>query len=167
MTVTLIAAVSDDGFISRSKGVPWDLPADRRHFRDYTAGKHLLLGRATFEEMTGWFTNHSPLVLSHNKDFRPSIGRRIPSVQMAIMIAERDKADELVVCGGAQCYAAALPFADKLVLTRVHTTLGSGVAFPEIDRRQWAETCHDEHPADETHAFPMTFTTLRPPLIGG
>ena len=33
MKVTLLAAVSADGFISTGKGVPWHLPADKAHFR--------------------------------------------------------------------------------------------------------------------------------------
>jgi dihydrofolate reductase len=165
MKITLIAAVSDDGFISRGKGVPWDLPADREHFRAYTAGKHLLLGRATYEEMTGWFTKHTPYVLSRNPDFRPTVGRRVPSVQIALINAAGET-DELVVCGGAQAYALALPYATTLVLTRVHDRLGGGLAFPALSAQEWVETSRQEHPADARHAFAMTFVTLERVRVG-
>lgn len=160
--LSLIAAVSDDGFISPGKGVPWDLPDDRKHFRAHTAGRHLLLGRTTYEEMTGWFdASHSPLVLSRDRAFVPPVGRRVPSVQVAIMQAEREGARELVVCGGAQTYAAAMSYADTLLITRVHTNLGQGIAFPEILEKEWKEESRIDHPADRNHALAMSFITLR------
>jgi dihydrofolate reductase len=80
---------------------------------------------------------------------------------MAIMTAERYEATELVVCGGAQTYAAAMEQANTLMLTRVHTNLGQGIAFPAIHEEDgWEVIERREHPADQRHAFAMTFLTL-------
>ena len=160
MIITLIAAVSEDGFISRSHGVPWDLPDDRKHFRQYTAGRCLLLGRTTYQEMNGWFTDHKPLVLTRDATFRTQPGhRRVPTVPLALFYAQQQQAKELIVCGGAQTYAATIPLAHKLVITRVHDRLGSGIAFPAIDPQRWSEITRTEHPADARHAHAMTFLT--------
>ncbi|MBX7209570.1 MAG: dihydrofolate reductase [Verrucomicrobiaceae bacterium] len=137
LTVTLIAAVSADGFISRGKGVPWDLPADRAHFRSYTAGKWLLLGRTTYEEMRGWFRDHTPLVLSRDAGFQPPKGRRVSTAREAIDLAVASAQPEIVVCGGAQIYAAALPHATRLILTRVDERLASGLSFPLVNADDW------------------------------
>jgi dihydrofolate reductase len=159
--VTLIAAVSDDGFISRGKGVPWNLPADRAHFRAHTAAKWLLIGRSTYEEMLGWFQPaHHPLVLSRDMGFKPGIGQRVSSANEALDLAAMHGAEELVVCGGAQCYLEAIPLATRLLLTRVHTTLGTGVEFPAIDPTEWKEISRNEHRADSSHAFALTFLEL-------
>ena len=136
--VTLIAAVSKDGFISRGKGVPWNLPEDRAHFRALTAGQWLLMGRTTYEEMRGWFTpSHHPLVLTRDE----ALPERVPSVQAAIARAT----GELFVCGGGQCYAAAMPHADRLVLTVVDEVLHAGVAFPAVDAAHWQRVDVREH----------------------
>jgi dihydrofolate reductase len=158
--LSLIAAISTDGFISRGKGVPWHLPADIAHFRQHTRGKWLLVGRGTFEEMLGWFQpDHYPLILSRDASFAPSVGQRVATLPEALAIALAHSAEELVACGGAQCYAAAMPFADRLLITHVETHLGSGTAFPAIDPDEWIRTEQHEHPSDAQHVHRMTFTT--------
>jgi dihydrofolate reductase len=151
--VSLIAAVSSDGYVSRGRGVPWDLPADREHFRACTAGKWLLLGRSTYEEMIGWFSDHHPLVLSSNPDFVPAVGQRVASVAEAIALTGAAGQEELLVCGGSQVYAAALPVADRLILTRVDQRLGGGLPFPAFDEAEWPLRVRRRHPADDQHAL--------------
>ena len=156
--LTLIAAVSEDGFISSGKGVPWHLPADITHFRKHTTGKWLLLGRRTFDEMRGWFRpGHKPLILSRDEAFKPEIGQRVSSVEEALSLVD----GELMVCGGGQVYHAAMPHSSRLMVTRVHTKLGSGVPFPTIDETYWQEIHQIEHAADAAHAFAMTFLSYR------
>ncbi len=138
--VILIAAVSADGFISTGTGVPWDLPADREHFRRLTAGKWLLLGRRTFEEMLGWFRDHHPLVLTRRPLPEPWRHAGVTSAAEAVDRTTAAGVPELWVCGGAAAYAEAMPLATELVLTRVANKLGKGAPFPFIDPAQWQET---------------------------
>lgn len=135
--VTLIAAVSKDGFISRGKGVPWDLPEDRRYFRDCTSGKWLLVGRVTYDEMAGWFGDRTPLVLTHDSDFRVPGGQTVQSVDAVIRLAVGANQRELMVIGGGQVFAAAMPFAHRLIITWVDDELGSGITFPNMDAAVW------------------------------
>lgn len=158
--VTLIAAVSSDGFISRERGIPWDLPRDRAFFRQHTAGRWLLLGRTTYDEMTGWFVDHTPLVLSRDNTFQPSPGYRVNTVPEAIAMATAAGVDELMVCGGGQVYALALPYAQKLLITRVDTALGGGVPFPVLTPKAWCTEVTATHPPDAQHAFALRFETL-------
>jgi dihydrofolate reductase len=134
VVVTLIALLSKDGYISEGVGVPFDLPEDKQHFRDYAEGKWLLLGRRTYLEMIDWFRNHVPLVLSRDSSFQPVTGRRVASVQEAIEIARENGQTELVVCGGGAAYAAAISAAEKLVITRVDRLLSGGVRFPSFEQ---------------------------------
>lgn len=130
LCITLIAVLSEDGFISSGTGVPWDLPADKAHFRAYTAGKWLLLGRKTYEEMLGWFRDHTPLVLTRQEDYTPPVGRSVGTLAEAAALASAAGQRELVVCGGSAAYDASIGQAHKLILTRVQVNLGSGVPFP-------------------------------------
>lgn len=158
--ITLIAAVSADGFISRGRGVPWNLPRDRAHFRAFTSGQWLLIGRRTYEEMIGWFRDHTPLVLTRDETFAPPIGQAVRSVEEAISLAATAHARELIVCGGSAAYEAAMPHADRLVITRVETSLGRGVPFPSIDPTTWRLIETTSHPADADNAYAMRFETL-------
>lgn len=154
--LTLIAAVSADGRISRGTGVPWDLPADRQHFRDHTRGRWLLIGRRTYGEMQGWFQpGHHPLVLTRDASFQARPGQAVPTVARALELASLAGQAELVCCGGAQAYAAAMPLAHSLVITHVRHFLGSGPAFPTIPPQDWMAVERRTHEADQDHAFPF------------
>jgi dihydrofolate reductase len=157
--LTLIAAVSEDGFISRGQGVPWDLPRDRLHFRSVTAGKWLLIGRRTYEEMLGWFRDHTPLVLTRDASLIPPIGKAVQSVSQARDLAAEAGVEEIFVCGGSVAYEQAFPYADRLLVTHVGMCLGAGVAFPEVESPPWRLVSSVEHAADYENAHTMRFAT--------
>jgi dihydrofolate reductase len=160
--LTLIAAVSADGFISRGSGVPWDLPADKAHFREHTLGKWLLLGRRTYDEMRGWFRpGHHPLVLTRSDRLQIPEGRAVTSVTQALHLASEAGEPELVCCGGAEIYAAAMPHAHRLILTHVHQILGGGLPFPAISPREWEPVLRRSHPVDEEHAQGFEIVTYQ------
>lgn len=157
--LTLIAAISEDGFISRGQGVPWNLPRDRIHFRNATAGKWLLIGRRTYQEMLGWFQDHTPLVLTRNTTFVPSVGKAVHNIHEAIDLAAEAHAPELFVCGGRMVYADSIPHADRLLITHVKTVLGTGVPFPRFGSPHWHLISKIEHPADAENALAICFAT--------
>lgn len=159
--LTLIAAVSEDGFISRGQGVPWDLPRDRLHFRAMTAGRWLLIARRTYEEMTGWFHDHTPLVLTRDTRYVAPLGRAVFSVHEALEVASRAGVPELFVCGGSAAYELSFPHADRLLVTHVGTRLHAGVAFPEIRTPPWRLHFSSEHRADAENAHDMRFSDYR------
>jgi len=164
--LTLIAAVSADGFISTGKGVPWNLPRDKEHFRRTTRGQWLLLGRRTYEEMIGWFEDRHPLVLTGNPSFTPSVGETVGSVEEALQRAGESGATDLFDCGGGGAFAASMPLADRLILTHVDSTLGGGVPFPTVNPTEWQVTSQQDFPADTENAHSIRFVTyerLRPP----
>jgi dihydrofolate reductase len=167
MKVSMIAAMARGRVIGTGHGgIPWRLPRDARHFREYTAGHHMLLGRKTFEEMTGWFETQRPIVLTTKEDYEVSVagGRVARDVAEAIRIAAAAGEEELVVSGGARVYEAALPYADELVLTFVDAEVeGEGTArFPDWEAEgEWEEVSREEVGADEENEFGMVFVRLR------
>ena len=49
--------------------------------------------------------------------------------------------------------------ADKVELTRVHTSVEADTFFPEIDTNIWKLVFEEFHPKDEKHGFDFTFLT--------
>ena len=49
--IALIAAVARNGVIGADGRIPWDIPEDRKHFKELTMGHVLVMGRRTFEEI--------------------------------------------------------------------------------------------------------------------
>lgn len=157
--MTLVAAVSADGFISKGQGVPWNLPRDKAHFRRTTQGQWLLLGRRTYEEMIGWFEDRHPLVLTRNRAFSPPVGEKVATVEEALRVAGAGGARELFNLGGGDAFAAAMPCADRLILTHVDENLGGGVPFPTVNPEEWRIRSQQTFPADAENALGMRFVT--------
>lgn len=165
--VTMIVAMTQDGVIGSGKGgIPWSLPRDKAHFRARTDKRWLLVGRTTYLEMTGWFGNRTPIVLTRSTSFEPELkSHRIAnSVAGAIDLAGKNGAGELVVCGGSGVYHAALPFADRLIITQISFDgeITSPVYFPDFrSKKQWRLTGRERWERDKTNAFDAELLTFQ------
>lgn len=162
MKISIIAAIDENRLIGTGSGIPWHLPRDQRHFRESAAGKAMLLGRRTFEEMRGWFTDQFPLVLTGQRGYLvPSGSCVVHSIADALEQARGRGEPELLVAGGAQIYGLALPFADRLILTEVHASFEGDAYFPRIAEADWEETSRVRFAADAENAHPMSFVGYR------
>ena len=161
MTVTLIAAHSENGVLAARGRIPWHLPEDTAHFRRCCEGKWLLLGRRTYEQMQGWFRpGQTPVAVTRDASLNVPGGHTVRSVDAGLTLAEYSGADECVVIGGGEVFAAAMPYARVLLLTIVHTTLTGDVFFPVVTPAEWQESWSHHHPADADHAFAFTIRRL-------
>lgn len=157
--LTLVAAVDENLLLATAQGIPWKLPDDVTHFRAYCAGKWLLLGRLTYEEMTGWFKlDQHPLILTSACGYDPKPGRGVASVPQALALAEAAGQQELVCIGGGQVFATAMAYAARLVITHIKQSFEPGdrpVYFPPIPADVWKEERRLEHAIDDRHAWPF------------
>ncbi|HEX7368658.1 MAG TPA: dihydrofolate reductase, partial [Rhodanobacteraceae bacterium] len=65
---------------------------------------------------------------------------------------------ELMVIGGGEVYALALPQADRMHLTLIDTvTPDADTFFPEFDPHDWREIAREHHSADANHSFAFDF----------
>lgn len=156
--ISLLVAATENGVIGRDNGMPWHLPDDLKHFKALTLGKPVLMGRRTFDSIGRPLPGRTNLVLTHAAQ---------GSVPGATVVADLDaalraagSAAELIVAGGAQVYALALPRAARIYLTRIHAVIEGDTRLPDIDLTQWRETSRQLHPADARHPYAMSFVTL-------
>lgn len=163
--LSLIAAIDEDSLLANEHRIPWQLPDDVAHFRAYCAGKWILVGRSTFEEMSGWFgEDKTPLVLTTACGYDPAVGRAVASVPQAVALAAAHGEKELVCIGGGQVFAATLPEADRLVITHIHHRVDPGtrpIYFPAILPETWEPVHSQDHPADEAHPWPFSIVEYR------
>ena len=157
--VALVVAMAENSVIGRANRLPWHLPADLRHFKALTMGKPIVMGRKTWDSIGRPLPGRRSLVVSRRQDFAPVGVEVFDSLEAALAAASSQP--ETCVIGGAQIYARALPHADVIHLTRVHTSAGADTFFPALDAGQWEEIAREDRPADERHAWPYSFLTLR------
>jgi dihydrofolate reductase len=156
--ISLVVAMAENGTIGRDNALPWRLPDDLKRFKALTMGKHLLMGRKTYESIGRPLPGRTNLVLTRDRDWRAEGVVVVRSLGQALGCA-RD-AEELVAIGGAQIYRLLMPFARRIYLTLVHAEFQGDTFFPDFDPTQWADVeCHS-HPADERNPYALTFVTL-------
>lgn len=164
MTVALIVAVAENGVIGRNGELPWKLSGDLRYFKAVTMGKPIIMGRKTFESIGRPLPGRPNLVVSRNPDFSADGVTVYPSLAAAIdhaqTLADGLEDDGVMVIGGAGLYRAALPIADRIYLTEVHTAVDGDVTFPVFDRADWAERSRERHPSGEKDEFDYSFVVL-------
>lgn len=156
--ITLVVALADNGVIGSGGRLPWHLPDDLKHFRAVTWGKPLLMGRRTFESIGRALPGRRNLVLTSASTLPPPGIEYVRDLAAALECTRG--AAELCVIGGAQLYALALPLATRLYVTRVHARIDGDVRFPALDVRAWREVARAQHPADDRHAYAMSFIEL-------
>lgn len=158
MNCAIVVAMDRGGVIGRGGRLPWHLPADLRHFRAITLGKPIVMGRKTHESIARPLPGRENIVISQHPEWIAPGCVVLPSLEAALAYAQAGQ--ETMIIGGARLYQEALPRARRLYLTRVHADVLGDVRFPPIDLREWREIERQEHPADESNAYPLSFLIL-------
>ncbi len=155
MTLTIIAAMSENRVIGRDGRLPWHLPADLRRFRLRTTGHRVIMGRRTFDSIGRSLSGRELIVVSRSRPSSADGAAVVRSLDEAIAASAGD--DEVFVAGGAEVYALALPLADRLDLTIVHAELEGDTFFPDFAPGAWTLTAEERHEADDDHAYAFSF----------
>ena len=156
-TISVIAAVAENGVIGRDDQMPWHLPADLAHFKLLTWGKPVVMGRKTFQAIGKPLPGRQNIVVTRDAAWT-QVGVTVAR-SLAAAFAAAGAAAEVLVIGGAQLYAEALPLAGRVYLTRVHADVDGDVLFPRFDLERWRETARHEHLADERNRYSLSFIT--------
>ncbi|HEY4340235.1 MAG TPA: dihydrofolate reductase [Steroidobacteraceae bacterium] len=156
--ISLLVAATENDVIGRNNGMPWHLPDDLKHFKALTLAKPVLMGRKTFDSIGRPLPGRTNLVMTRTAGWSVPGVTVVADLEAAIRAA--GSAAELIVAGGAQVYALALPRATRIYLTRIHAVIDGDTRLPEIADNEWRETSRELHPIDARHPYAMSFVTL-------
>nr|AEI30215.1 dihydrofolate reductase [uncultured bacterium] len=159
MIVSFIVAVSDNNAIGRKNTLPWHLPEDLKFFKRTTIGKPVIMGRKTYESLGRPLPGRLNIVLTSNPDFKVADGVLVYSnINEAVERLQQEKCDEGFIIGGGQVFKETMNVADRMYITRVHTTVPDADAFfPDIDHSHWKLVWEEKHDIDEQHKVPFVF----------
>ena len=163
MNIILVAAVAKNGVIGRGNALPWRLKSDMQHFRDLTMGKPVVMGRKTYVSIGRPLKGRTTIVVSRDRGFTAPGIVVAPSLDAALTAARGDalrrNADTIVVAGGAEIYAQAMPLATRLAITLVRNRIEGDAYFPAIDPNEWHESARSEHAAAAEDEAAFAFVT--------
>ena len=136
--VLVVAAVARNGVIGNGPDIPWSVPGEQAEFKKLTLGHTLVMGRTTYESIGRPLPGRTTVVLTRDPAWSPGH----PEVLTARSLVEAfgraaTREGEIVVAGGAQVYAAALPMASELVISEIPLEPEGDTFFPAIDPAVW------------------------------
>ena len=153
MRLNLIYARAANGVIGKDNAMPWHLPEDLAHFRRYTQGCPVVMGRKTWESLPQKFRplpGRLNIVLTRDAATAARLQAEgalaLDSLEqaMAHCAALPAQPDELWVMGGAQIYAQALPLAQRVVVTEIARDYEGDAHAPTLGP-EWRETARESH----------------------
>ena len=134
-----------NGVIGAAGALPWRLKSDLRRFRALTIGKPVIMGRRTWDSLPrAPLPGRTNIVVTRQDDYHPDGVVVTPSLEAALeeaqAIATRDRANEVMIGGGAEIYAQALSIADRLYITHVGANPPGDSYFPPVSLQDWKES---------------------------
>ena len=155
--ISLIWAMDANRLIGKGNALPWRLPADMGWFKQQTMGKPILMGRKTYESIGKPLPGRLNLVLTR-QDMSIDGCTVVHSLQEALQVV--GDGCELMVIGGAEVYAKALPMASRLYVTEIEATFDGDAWFPVFDTAGWRETLCEDHAPDEKNLYSYRFRVM-------
>ena len=164
LPLILVVAVAENGVIGRHNQLLWRLRTDLKRFRELTMGKPMIMGRKTFQSIGKPLPGRETIVLTRDPGFSADGVHVARSWDEAVAqgsdLAEKMGASAVAVAGGAEIYALALPYVQKIYLTEVRAAPEGDAVFPAFDRSHFRETHRSDHPKGPDNEHPFTFIDL-------
>ena len=144
INLTLIAAIGSHYELGKDNQLIWHIPGDMKFFKEHTIHKPIVMGSKTLESLPKLLPNRKHLVLTHRNLVLPEevvVFHNLPDLLDYVDTTNQ----ETMVIGGAQVYKELLPYANKMLLTKIDQTASADAYFPEFDVDEWNEKVLNEH----------------------
>lgn len=162
--LSLIVAKTLNDVIGRNGTLPWDLPHDRRQFKEITMGSPVIMGRATWESLPHPLAGRLNIVMTRQKGYVAEGARVVNSLEAACtaaLFALAPGVDEIFGIGGEEIYRQFLPYAHTVHETIVHIALHGDKFFPNLCAADWKITAATPAYRYDGDQYPTSFQTRR------
>jgi dihydrofolate reductase len=132
--ITLIAAIGRNNELGLDNKLLWNIPEDMKHFKSYTMGKVLIMGRKTFASIGNKPLPGRKCIVVSTQGLA---GQAIRARDIEAALSIDHCYPEIVVIGGASVYNQTIGLANKLVITHVDAEFKADTFFPVIDLAVW------------------------------
>ena len=136
--IILVAAVARNGVIGNGPDIPWRIPGEQAEFKKLTMGHILVMGRTTYESIGRPLPGRTTIVLTRDPSWSAE-GVLVAHSLLEALAKAASYEGEVLVVGGAQVYAEALPLAAEQILSEVPLEPEGDAFYPEFDRAAWFE----------------------------
>lgn len=132
--ISIVVALDDKLLIGKkdsSNGMPWHNKEDLQHFKRTTLNQTIVMGKTTYQAIGRPLPNRKTIIVSRCgfNDDRVEVRNDL----ISLIKEYKDKEEDLFICGGASIYKQALPYVDKLIISRIPGSHTGETYFPNFD----------------------------------
>jgi len=153
MNINMIFARSANGVIGSNNAMPWHLPEDLAHFKKLTLGSPVIMGRKTWDSLPTKFRplpGRTNVVVTRQPDWQAAGAQTAGSLHDALALCQA--ASDVWIIGGAQIYAQAEPFAQRIEVTEIAQDFPGDAYAPQLGA-SWAESTREQHASSGGMAY--------------
>lgn len=160
--ICAVVAIGNNRELGKEGKLLWHIPDDLKRFKELTLGHPVIIGRKTFESILG-YTQGKPLpgrtniVITRDAAWKYEGVIVADSLETAIAKAKELDSGEIYIGGGAEIYAQAFPFIDKLHLTLIDAEGKADTFFPPYEA-EFTKKVFEE--SQEWNGIKYTFVDL-------
>ena len=155
MISLLVAYTKNKRVIGAQGKIPWKLSSERNRFKKICAGKYVIMGRKSYDEIGKPLPYCKLVVVSSH----PSTGSETAtfSLNEALDFCKKSGQEEILIAGGGTIYKQTLPYADKIYATEIDADFDGDTFFPELGP-EWSGTVEEVH---EENGIVYRYITLQ------
>ena len=116
--VIIIAAVSKNNVIGNDNSLLWDIPEDKKYFRDTIKGKHVFIGHNTYTALPSSVLSNAKRVTVASRDILGDLKKVI------------HQGGCIYIAGGEKVYKAVIPYTNEMLITEVDSDVRGNKKFP-------------------------------------
>ena len=192
MEKCIIAAVADNGAIGKDNDLLWHIAEDMKYFRRTTTGNPVVMGFRTFLSIgrplpkrvnivistRSWADVPEGVIVARSLEEAYSLVEKaakskVNDAAVDVEVSEKKVAGSadggretepgrIFIMGGGETYRKALPTADKLYITHVHTEIeDADTFFPVIDPVIWEEESATPSATDPETGYTYEFKVYK------
>lgn len=124
----MIVAVTDNWGIGKNNDLLYRIPEDLKYFKEKTLHHPILMGRKTWESLSGPLPKRENIVLTTSNLSEPNI-----HVIHDINELSPTSWDGFCI-GGASLYEQCLPYTDTIYVTHINKTIQADKFFPNLTK---------------------------------
>ena len=160
--ISHVVAFSENMVIGIDNKLPWNLPKDLQHFKNYTINKSIIMGRKTYESIGRPLPNRNNIVISKTLSNLEGIYicESLDDALNQARTLNKNAQNEIVMIGGARVFLESAHLVNKLVLTKVKCNIDGDVFYPRLDFQKFTLENSEEYKQDDLHAYDFTIEVL-------
>jgi len=126
--IKIIVAVDSKMGIADEHGLPWNVEADKKYYREKIKNSDILMGRGVYDELQEPPSSGNNYVLTHLEVVREGF-KKVDRIDDVI-----NDSNDLWVIGGENVYQQMLEYTDQIYITRIQGDFKCTKFFPEFEK---------------------------------